>query len=87
MGVVYRARDLVLERVVALKVVAPELAAEDPGLRERFLRDSIEAIESRLGRPARRIGDMGGSDSGILVDAGIPCAIFDPSGGGNPNVR
>ena len=41
------------------------------------------AIESRLGRPARHIGDMGWSDSGILVDAGIPCAIFGPSGGGN----
>ncbi|MGI8572250.1 MAG: M20/M25/M40 family metallo-hydrolase [Solirubrobacteraceae bacterium] len=41
------------------------------------------AIESRLGRPPRHVGDMGWSDSGILADAGIPCAIFGPSGAGN----
>ena len=39
MGVVYRATDLALERPVALKLVAPELAA-DPRFRERFLRES-----------------------------------------------
>ena len=39
MGVVYLARDPWLERSVALKLVAPELAA-DPGFRERFLRES-----------------------------------------------
>ena len=39
MGVVYRASDLALERPVALKLVAPELAA-DPRFRERFLRES-----------------------------------------------
>jgi streptogramin lyase len=39
MGVVYLATDLRLERKVALKLVAPELAG-DPRFRERFLRES-----------------------------------------------
>jgi predicted Ser/Thr protein kinase len=39
MGVVYRAFDVGLERAVALKVIAPEVAAE-PGFRERFIRES-----------------------------------------------
>jgi Protein kinase domain/Bacterial extracellular solute-binding proteins, family 5 Middle len=39
MGVVYRARDLALDRNVALKLLAPELAG-DVGFRERFLRES-----------------------------------------------
>ena len=39
MGVVYRARDLALDRDVALKLLAPELA-EDVAFRERFLRES-----------------------------------------------
>jgi ABC-type branched-subunit amino acid transport system substrate-binding protein len=38
MGVVYRATDLSLERPVALKLIAPELA-EDPRFRERFLKE------------------------------------------------
>ena len=38
MGVVYRATDLSLERPVALKVIAPELAG-DERFRERFLRE------------------------------------------------
>ena len=39
MGVVYRATDLALNRVVALKLIAPELA-EDPEFRQRFKRES-----------------------------------------------
>ncbi len=39
MGVVYRAQDLALERMVALKLLAPELA-EDVHFRERFHRES-----------------------------------------------
>ena len=39
MGVVYRARDLALDRNVALKILSPELA-EDVRFRERFLTES-----------------------------------------------
>ncbi|MGI8594078.1 MAG: protein kinase domain-containing protein [Solirubrobacteraceae bacterium] len=39
MGVVYRATQISLERTVALKLVAPELAV-DEGFRERFKRES-----------------------------------------------
>src|SRR5215213_5861789 len=39
MGVVYRATQLRLDRLVALKVIAPELA-QDPGFRERFTHES-----------------------------------------------
>ena len=39
MGVVYRATQLDLDRVVALKVIAPSLMADD-GIRRRFVRES-----------------------------------------------
>jgi serine/threonine protein kinase len=39
MGVVYRATELALDRSVALKLVAPELAA-NPGFRNRFIAES-----------------------------------------------
>src|SRR3954453_16473799 len=44
MGVVYRATQLALERPVALKVIAAELA-EKEGFRERFLRESRLAAQ------------------------------------------
>ena len=49
MGVVYRATQLALERPVALKVIAGELA-EDPSFRRRFLRES--RLAARLEHPA-----------------------------------
>ncbi len=42
MGIVYLARDITLDRQVALKVLPPHLAAE-PDLRERFLREARTA--------------------------------------------
>jgi len=42
MGVVYRASDLELGRVIALKVIAPDLL-EDAGIRERFLKEARAA--------------------------------------------
>lgn len=49
MGVVYRATHLGLERPVALKVIARELADRD-GFRERFLRES--RLAARLEHPS-----------------------------------
>jgi streptogramin lyase/predicted Ser/Thr protein kinase len=49
MGVVYRATHLGLERPVALKVIARELAGSD-GFRQRFLRES--RLAARLDHPA-----------------------------------
>jgi streptogramin lyase len=42
MGVVYRATELRLDRIVALKLIAPQLAG-DPDFRARFLRESRAA--------------------------------------------
>jgi YVTN family beta-propeller protein len=42
MGVVYRAMQLDLDRPVALKLIAPQLA-EDPAFRDRFVRESRAA--------------------------------------------
>ena len=61
MGVVYLATDLSLERPVALKLIAPELA-EDQRFRDRFLKeprlaaalDHPSAVPNLRGRRARR---------------------------------
>src|ERR1700722_14229195 len=44
MGVVYRAHDLKLDRVVALKTL-PTALANDPTVRERFLREARTAAK------------------------------------------
>ncbi|MDE3133844.1 MAG: M20/M25/M40 family metallo-hydrolase, partial [Acidobacteriota bacterium] len=41
------------------------------------------AITARTGRAPAHVGDMGWADSGILAEAGIPCAIFGPTGDGH----
>jgi streptogramin lyase len=46
MGVVYRATHLALDHVVALKVIAAELAG-DPRFRDRFVRESRTAVSIR----------------------------------------
>ncbi len=48
MGVVYLARDLKLQRLVAIKVLPPELA-DQPAVRERFLREA--RIAAQLSHP------------------------------------
>ena len=48
MGIVYLARDLRLERVVAIKLLPPE-RAKDPAARERFVREARMA--ARLSHP------------------------------------
>ncbi|MBP9201090.1 MAG: hypothetical protein KBF47_13860, partial [Gemmatimonadales bacterium] len=48
MGVVFLARDVSLDRLVALKLLPPELAAR-PALRERFLREA--RLAARLSHP------------------------------------
>ena len=76
MGVVYRAHDLALDRKVALKVLAPELA-EDVRFRERFLRES--RLAASLDHPAIvPIYDAGGVAGQLyiamrLVDVDLQC--------------
>src|SRR5947208_9330224 len=61
MGVVYRARHLVLNRDVALKVIAPHLA-EDAGFVGRFKKESIVAagIDHPNVIPIYHAGEQGG---------------------------
>jgi acetylornithine deacetylase len=40
------------------------------------------AASGVLGRPATRCGDIGWGDSGLLVEAGIPCVTYGPTGHG-----
>src|SRR5205809_5318871 len=61
MGVVYRARDLALDRDVALKLLAPHLA-DDISFRERFLRESrlAASLEHPNVVPIHDAGEIGG---------------------------
>jgi serine/threonine protein kinase len=63
MGAVYRAREEGLERKVALKVIAPELAA-DERFRERFLRES--RIAASLDHPHVIPIYQAGEEEGLL---------------------
>ena len=61
MGVVYRARQLDLDRDVAVKVIAPELV-EDPQIRKRFLKEvrAAGAVEHPNVVPVHGAGDADG---------------------------
>ncbi|HJX76343.1 MAG TPA: serine/threonine-protein kinase, partial [Gaiella sp.] len=63
MGVVYRATELALDRPVALKLIAPELA-DDRSFRERFLSESrLAASLDHPGiLPVYAAGEAGGGE-------------------------
>jgi acetylornithine deacetylase len=42
----------------------------------------IEAATSELGKPPVVRADYGWTDAGVLVEAGVPCVVFGPTGGG-----
>ena len=63
MGVVYRARDIDLDRVVAVKVIAPGLA-DDPGFRRRFIAES--RIAASLDHPNVIPIYRAGEEEGVL---------------------
>jgi streptogramin lyase len=86
MGVVYRATELALERTVALKVIAPELA-KDVEFRRRFIAESkaAAAIEHQHVLPVFYAGEregvlfiamrfIEGDDLRVLIRAGGPLA-------------
>src|SRR4051794_30178377 len=92
MGVVFRAREAGLDRLVALKVIAPTLAI-DPGFRARFEREArlAAALDHPAILPVYAAGDVDGQlylamrlvDGGSLEDrlaAGPP----DPPPAGPP---
>ena len=62
MGVVFRATQLALQRSVALKAIAPELAA-DPDFRERFQRESllVASIDHPNVIPIYEAGELDGT--------------------------
>lgn len=66
MGEVYRARDTTKGRVVALKLLRPELAV-DPGFRERFRRES--RVAAQLHEPhIIPVHDFGEIDGVLYID-------------------
>jgi hypothetical protein len=62
MGVVYRATQLELDRVVAVKVISPDLAA-DPVFRERFKREArmLAAVDHPHVIPIHEAGEIDGT--------------------------
>jgi acetylornithine deacetylase len=62
------------------RIVGREPVALDPA--HPLVAGLVQAASTALGRAAVVRGDLGWMDSGILVEAGIPCAIFGPVGGG-----
>src|SRR5919198_381167 len=66
MGVVYRATQKALDRVVALKLIVPELA-DDPGLRDRFERES--RIAASIDHPNVLPLYYAGEQDGVLYQA------------------
>jgi len=81
-GVVYLANELALDRPVALKLIAPELAG-DSSFRERFLRESrlAASIDHPGILPVYAVGDAGGelylamrfvdgADLGVVLENG-----------------
>ena len=64
MGAVYRARQIALERTVAVKVMAADLA-QDADFAERFHREA--KASSRLGHPnSVGVADFGQAPDGLL---------------------
>src|SRR5690606_10051435 len=49
MGEVYRARQVSMDRIVALKILSPKLVAKDPAFTERFIAEARAA--GRLNHP------------------------------------
>ena len=91
MGAVYLARDLRLDRPVALKVLPAELA-QDSSLRERFLRETrtaasfshpnivpVHAVEDRDGVLAFAMGFVEGESVAERVRRAGPLLVPSPS--------
>ena len=70
MGEVYRARDARLDRTVAVKVLAPELAT-DPAFRARFEREA-KAISALTHPHICRLYDIGREDQTRVSGARTP---------------
>jgi acetylornithine deacetylase/succinyl-diaminopimelate desuccinylase-like protein len=61
------------------------VVAREPVLLDRaepVVQATVEAAAAVLGRPPVVRSDYGWMDSGILVEAGIPCIVFGPTGDG-----
>ena len=89
MGVVFRATQLALQRPVALKAIAPELAA-DAGFRERFQREAhlAASIEHPNVIPVYEAGELDGTLYLIMRWVGEPtCGRCSHAGRLRPGAR